>query len=339
MIDVAVVAVLVWLLIVHGMLRVSHSKRKRALDALLNSLRGNATPDAGKPVEYIMEAKPYLLRLSGRADVSIAHTNHAMFISGVCVGTITLLALLRYWHGTPLAGWMSTLLLPAPACMLVLHSRDWFRWHAGGRRFDRLRGLAASVRQPVGVNSVVLAIPIILAVQVATQYAPNLDIRSADAADTGMSIGMFAVISGLIAIIAGGIVLRLLYVDREYRKLISTMDDARAYGAGRSGRAPRWRGGRLVGESAFNVQTTRPRPNASMERADVHGKKVSNGRGALVDGTCMTAICVVGFATALEYSPGLFVSAAVSFASFLCAVVPLHYHIRNALSPRQSYPL
>lgn len=339
MLDIAVIAVLSWLLIVHCMLRVSHSKHRWLLNAALSRVRAKVSSDTGQLNKNLIVAEPRLLKLSGRADVSISHAGHAIFISAVCLGALTLLTVLHREYGIPSAGWMSALLLPAPACMWVLPSLDWFRRGVGGRPLNVASGLAASIRHPVSVNSLVLVIPILLAIQVATQLTTNPNVRSIDANDASAGIGMFTVISGLFVIIAGGIALRLLYVDKAYRELTKAMNETRIDGTGRSGQAPRWQGGRFIGESAFRAQTAHPQAKSTKELSDVSSKRASNGRGALIDGICMTMISIVGLATALEYSPGLLVSATVSFACFLCAVMPLHYHVRSALSLREPYHL
>lgn len=295
-IDTIVIAVLAWLLVVHCMLHILHTGRRRLLGGALDKLH-HGSDDAVKFAEEFVGAKSYLLRLSGRADVNVAHAGHAIFISAVCLSTPILLMVLNHVFGVQPAGWLSVLFLPAPTCMLGWYIYDWFRWSAGGRQFDTIRGLTVPVWKHVFLASVILA-GLLMAAWLIPQGMIGQKIQSVGMASPDADIGIFATISGLIAIIAGGVVLRLLYVDKEYRERISTMDKTRV-GAGRGSQVPRWHGGLLVGDSAFNMQPTPSQPDTHKELSNVSGKREANGRGVLVDGVCMTAICIVGFATEL----------------------------------------
>lgn len=337
MIDVAVITGLVWLLCVHCILRGSYSKYRRECNAELGYLLDNVPTDTGRSAEEFMDAVSDAAKGSEHMGVSIAHASYAIFASAVCIGALILLVALNNMYGMPPAGWMSVLLLPVPTCMLAWYIYDWYMWNAGGRLLGIVRSLAVSVKQPVVVNTIVLAVtallaaPVLLIVQV---VVPLVDSDSQLEGAVDVSIGIFAVISGLVVIIAGGAALRLLYINKEYRERIRAIDEKLVDVVGRSGRTLR-RGGEQPNGESFGDAHGAVGSSLSVtykELADIGSKREANGRGVLVDGICMTTICIVGFATALDNSLSPLASSVVAGASFLCAVVPLHYHIRNALS-------
>ena len=259
-----------------------------------------------------------VIRMSAQATVNISTNLYAIMIGIMCAAVLWILIVLNYIYGVPTAGWMSSLLLPMPTCMLLYHIRDRFAPSVSNRWLVRW--------WPVMVVPTVLMAVLILTVAVGQKAIANRD----TVVELELAIGIFAVIATMAVIIAGGIGLRLMHIDKEYRSVADriktrpTTDDAPRSAVMSAGE-------HVAGAPKV---ATRSQHDIHMELSDVRGKIEANRRGVLVDGICMFMILVVGLTTALNFSPGLHVSAALSVTCFLSAAVPFHYHAQNILGER-----
>ncbi|MXY61013.1 MAG: hypothetical protein F4Y82_02715 [Cenarchaeum sp. SB0665_bin_23] len=291
---------------------------------ILNHIHESRPTDKYSMKEF-KEAESNLLKISGEIGEKISNTSYAIFISGVCLGTSVFLVVLNM-YGVPSPGWMLIPLLPAPTFptfILLWNRPSWI---------SRAKWLSS-----LGILITIILLFILLFILVLiltfTQPIPdNVDgeIQSGDVIGMGMSIGVFAIISGLMVIVAGGIVLRLLYVDNEYRKRIDVIDKELGT-ITHSTQTAQDNNGQSTGDSANNAHEkgSGSLSNTYMELGNIRGKIEANRHGIIIDGICMVMICIIGFATALRYSPDLLVSAVVAFACFLCAIMPLQYYIRG----------
>ncbi|MXZ93320.1 MAG: hypothetical protein F4245_06405 [Cenarchaeum sp. SB0678_bin_8] len=276
-------------------------------------------PEDKEFLREFKEAESDLLQLSGEVGEKVSNTSYAIFISGVCVGALIFLVVLNM-YGVPSPGWMSLPLLPAPASILLWNRPSWIsrvRWLSD-------LGIAIILMPSIMISALILTL---------TRTIPDIvneEIQSGDVIGMGMSIGVFAIISGLMVIVAGGIVLRLLYVDSEYRKRINVIDEEPGT-ITHSAQTAQGNSGQSTGDSANNTREkgSGSLSNTYMALGNIKGKMEANRHGIIIDGICMVMICIVGFATALGYSPDLLVSAVVAFACFLCAIMPLQYYIRS----------
>ena len=326
MIEDIVIGLLAGLLVIHGSFYGAYSKQRQKLNDILNHIHAYRPEDKESPRGF-KEAESDLLQLSGEVDKKVSNTSYAIFISVVCLGASIFLVGLNIMSGVPSPGWMLMPLLSAPAfsAFILLWNRpSWI---------SRLRWwLGLSILIIILIPSFIMP-TIILPLIIPAQISPdtvNEEIQSGDMIDVGMSIGVFAIISGLMVIVAGGIVLRLLYVDSEYKKRIDVIDEERDSPT-RSTQTAQGNSGQSTGDSTNNAHEKRSGSlsNTYMELGNIRGKMEANRHGIIIDGICMVMICIVGFATALGYSPNLLVSAVVAFACFLCAIIPLQYYIRS----------
>ena len=318
MIEVIVIGMLVWLLTARYILHVQYSKLRQEWVDILDDIHDNGTRGT-EHEEVFKEEYSFLLKLSSwrisEIGEKVSSTKYMIIVSVVCIIALAVLVALNYVYDMPSAGWMSTLLLPAPTYVLIWNRPSWVsttKW---------LSGLTIVILLAfVSMLSLIQIIP----------DTTNGGSQLGDVIDVGTSIGVFAIISALMVIVAGGIVLRLLYVDGEYRTRIRTID-VKGGNTDHSAQTAHGNSGRSTGDSTNNAHEKRSGSlsNTYMELGSIRGKMEANRHGIIIDGICMVMICIVGFATALGYSPDLLVSAVVAFACFLCAIIPLQYYIRS----------
>lgn len=326
MIEDIVIGLLAGLLVIHCLFYGAYSKQRQKLNDILNHIHEYRPEDKESPRGF-KEAESDLLQLSGEMGEKVSNTSYAIFISVVCLGASIFLVVLNIMYGVPSPGWMLMPLLPAPAFSVFILLRNRPSW------ISRLRWwLGLSILIIILIPSFT-TLPLIIPAQIIPDTV-NEEIQSGDMIDVGMSIGVFAIISGLMVIVAGGIVLRLLYVDSEYRKRIDVIDEERdkeRNAPAHSTQPAQGNSGQSTGGSTNNAHEKRSGSlsNTYMELGNIRGKMEANRHGIIIDGICMVMICIVGFATALGYSPDLLVSAVVAFACFLCAIIPLQYYIRS----------
>ena len=229
--------------------------------------------------------------------------------------------------------WMSTLLLPAPVCMLLYYIQDRFISSASGR--------LPIGRWPLVAIPLALVLILVLASAVGQEWIVGQKVTTV----TGLEIGLFAIIAIMAGIVAGGIGLRLMRIDEEYKRVIDNM-------------VKDWETMEGVGNDKQTTSTPQTVANYQHDKyvalAKVRGRREANRRGVLVDGISMfmassclmpppDSFCrlpsllwwlpescsspstwqlfrpaflfllVVGLTTALGVGPGLHVSAVVTF--------------------------
>ncbi len=318
MIDIIVIGILIWLLTARCILHTQYSKERQEWAGILDTIHDNWIKNT-KYKETFKEEYSIFLKLSSwrisELGEKISSTKYVIIVSLVCITALTVLVALNYVHDMPSAGWMSVLLLPAPTYMLGWNKPSWI---------STIRWLA------VLMILILLGFALVLGFIQIIPATTNGESQSGDVIGMGASIGVFAIISGLMVIVAGGTVLRLLYVDEEYRTRNRTID-VKWDDTDHSAQTAHGNSGQSTGDSANNAHEkgSGSLSNTYMELGNIRGKIEANRNGIIIDGICMVMICIIGFATALEYSPDLRVSAVISFACFLCAIIPLQYHIRN----------
>ena len=137
--------------------------------------------------------------------------------------------------------------------------------------------------------------------------------------------------STMTAIIAGSTGLRLLFIDKEYGSIIKSMarDDKRSTSdkKGNKKKNNKHRSNSSPGED--RLERLLNRLKSSKKLADMRGRRASNRRAVVVDGISIIIILGMGFATALELSPSLSMSAAVTFIFFGVTMLSFYRHTHN----------
>ena len=148
-------------------------------------------------------------------------------------------------------------------------------------------------------------------------------------------LGIFTVMAVMAAIVGGVTGVRLMYIDKEYKEIIASLDTGGGHVSQmhRHERSP-----------TGSLPTNDLDPNSQRDRrmkheevlTDILGKREGNRRGVVVDGVCMGIILSVALATALGFSPSLLASVAIASTSFAGAMVTFYYHALNVSGEHQS---
>ena len=123
------------------------------------------------------------------------------------------------------------------------------------------------------------------------------------------ALGVFTMMAAMAAIIGGGIGVRLMHIDGEYKRVIDKLDQESS-------------DTRIMDKDESYWKKTRDLSNIREKQAD-------NRRGIRNDAICIIIILLVGLITSLGLSPNLSVSAIVTFITFLTAMITFSYHAQN----------
>lgn len=136
-------------------------------------------------------------------------------------------------------------------------------------------------------------------------------------------VGTITLMAAMAAITGGGMGIRLLYIDMEYRRIIRSKSKKTGVNEQRKH------------EGSISKSAMRDQPDivphklgvsANDMLLDLCAKKNSNRRGVIFDSFCVIIILADGLVTALGYSSNLTISVMVAFAFFLGALTTLQYH-------------
>lgn len=142
-------------------------------------------------------------------------------------------------------------------------------------------------------------------------------------------LGLFTTMAVMAAIISGGTGVRLMYIDGEYRKIISAVEKQREESATQgTGEQPKTK---PSAADAAKSAPYRQRLTYEEDISDLHGKRDANRRGVVSDGICVVLILIIGLTTALGFSQSPIIPAILAFTFFLTAMIPFYYHARTVI--------